>query len=572
MVGIFLFFFVGFLIIAGLVASASKTKSPTVETNSVLKLDLNYKIAEKSVNNPFANLDFGNMKPKKSMGLYEIGEALKKAAKDDKIKGIYMNMGVNPNGLATIEVLRGELKEFKKSGKFIYAYGEMVSQKAYYLATVADKIYLNPNGGMEVTGFGREIMYYKNAFEKLGIEVQDFHCGAFKSAIEPYLRDKMSDPNREQMMSIYGDVYHQFLTNIGADRKIDTATLSDIINNLKATLPQDAKDLKLIDETGYYDQVQTAMREKLGIAKKDELKTIDLSKYAATLDNSSDSKNKIAVLCADGTIVDGEGEDNEVGGERFAKAIEKLRKDDKVKAIVLRVNSPGGSALASDIMWRELVLAKKEKPLIISMGDLAASGGYYIACLGDRIFAQPYTITGSIGVFGLIPNAKKLLNDKLGITTDRVSITKHGALTIGTNPLDDEEKAMVQKSIEKTYREFKERVAEGRKKDTAYIQSIAQGHVYTGTQGLQIGLVDEIGTLDNAIAYAAKQANLKDYKIKLYPEEKSFKEQIAESFGDAKQDLVRAELGEEQYRIYKTMKSISKFYGIQMLMPMEFGN
>ena len=572
MVGIFLFFFVGFLIIAGLVASASKTKSPTVETNSVLKLDLNYKIAEKSVNNPFANLDFGNMKPKKSMGLYEIGEALKKAAKDDKIKGIYMNMGVNPNGLATIEVLRGELKEFKKSGKFIYAYGEMVSQKAYYLATVADKIYLNPNGGMEVTGFGREIMYYKNAFEKLGIEVQDFHCGAFKSAIEPYLRDKMSDPNREQMMSIYGDVYHQFLTNIGADRKIDTATLSDIINNLKATLPQDAKDLKLIDETGYYDQVQTAMREKLGIAKKDELKTIDLSKYAATLDNSSDSKNKIAVLCADGTIVDGEGEDNEVGGERFAKAIEKLRKDDKVKAIVLRVNSPGGSALASDIMWRELVLAKKEKPLIISMGDLAASGGYYIACLGDRIFAQPNTITGSIGVFGLIPNAKKLLNDKLGITTDRVSITKHGALTIGTNPLDDEEKAMVQKSIEKTYREFKERVAEGRKKDTAYIQSIAQGHVYTGTQGLQIGLVDEIGTLDNAIAYAAKQANLKDYKIKLYPEEKSFKEQIAESFGDAKQDLVRAELGEEQYRIYKTMKSISKFYGIQMLMPMEFGN
>ena len=571
MVGIFLFFFVGFLIIAGMVASASKTKSPSVESNTVLKLDLNYKIPEKSVSNPFASFDFNSMKSKKTMGLYEICETLKKAAKDDKIKGIYMEMGVNPNGLATLEVLRSQLKEFKKSGKFIYSYGEMVSQKGYYLATVADKIYLNPNGGLEILGFGREIMYYKNAFEKLGIEVQDFHCGAFKSAIEPFLREKMSEPNREQMTSIFGDVYHQFLTNIGADRKIDTATLSDIINNLKATLPQDAKELKLIDEAAYYDQVQTAMREKIGVAKKDELKSIDLAKYASTLDTKSDSKNKIAVLCADGEIKDGEGEEGEIGGERFARVIEKLRKDDKVKAIVLRINSPGGSALASDIMWRELVLAKKEKPLIISMGNLAASGGYYIACIGDRIFAEPNTITGSIGVFGLIPNAKKLLNDKLGITTDRVSITKHGALTIGTNPLDEEEKAMVQKSIEKIYREFKERVAEGRKKDTAYIQSIAQGHVYTGNQGLQIGLVDEIGGLDQAIAYAVKQANLKDYKIKLYPEEKTLKEQIAESFGDAKQDFVKAEIGEEQYRIYKTMKDLKQFYGIQMLMPMEFG-
>ena len=554
-----------------MVASASKTKSPSVESNTVLKLDLNYKIPEKSVSNPFASFDFNSMKSKKTMGLYEICETLKKAAKDDKIKGIYMEMGVNPNGLATLEVLRSQLKEFKKSGKFIYSYGEMVSQKGYYLATVADKIYLNPNGGLEILGFGREIMYYKNAFEKLGIEVQDFHCGAFKSAIEPFLREKMSEPNREQMTSIFGDVYHQFLTNIGADRKIDTATLSDIINNLKATLPQDAKELKLIDEAAYYDQVQTAMREKIGVAKKDELKSIDLAKYASTLDTKSDSKNKIAVLCADGEIKDGEGEEGEIGGERFARVIEKLRKDDKVKAIVLRINSPGGSALASDIMWRELVLAKKEKPLIISMGNLAASGGYYIACIGDRIFAEPNTITGSIGVFGLIPNAKKLLNDKLGITTDRVSITKHGALTIGTNPLDEEEKAMVQKSIEKIYREFKERVAEGRKKDTAYIQSIAQGHVYTGNQGLQIGLVDEIGGLDQAIAYAVKQANLKDYKIKLYPEEKTLKEQIAESFGDAKQDFVKAEIGEEQYRIYKTMKDLKQFYGIQMLMPMEFG-
>jgi protease-4 len=571
-VGIFLFFLIGFFILAGMVASATKEKTPTVESNSVLKLDINYHVPEQSVNNPFAAFDFGNMKPKKSLGLYDICEAIKKAAKDDKIKGIYIPLGVNTSGLATIEVIRNAIKDFKKSGKFVYAYGEIANQKSYYLATVADKIYLNPSGGMEIMGFGREIMYYKDALEKLGIEVQDFHCGAFKSAIEPYLRDHMSEPNREQLTSIYGDVYSHFLTNIGADRKIDTAQLSDIINNLKATLPSEAKALKMVDETYYYDQVEAAIKEKIGIAQKDDLHMVDISKYSGTVEKNEESSNKIAVLVADGEIVDGESKEGEVGGESFAKEVAKLRKDNKVKAIVLRINSPGGSALASDVMWRELILAKKEKPLIISMGDLAASGGYYIACMGDRIFAQPNTITGSIGVFGLIPNAKKLLNDKLGITTDQVSVTKHGALTIGTNPLDEEEKAMIQRSIDRTYREFKQHVADGRKQDTAYIESIAQGHVYTGNQGLKNHLVDEIGGLDDAIAYAAKQANLKDYKIKLYPQEKSFAEQIAEGLSEAKQDMVREEVGTEQYNMYKTMKALSSYSGVQMRMPMELGN
>ena len=569
MVGVFLFFVVIFLILLG-VASSSKGKVVTIESNSVLKLDVNYHVPEKSVNNPFAGLDITNMKSQKALGLYDICEAIKKAAKDDKIKGIYIPLGINTSGLATIEVLRDQLKEFKKSGKFVYAYGEYANQKSYYLASVADKIFLNPNGGMEIMGFGREIMYFKDAFEKLGIQVQDFHCGAFKSAIEPYLRDKMSDPNRAQLMSIYGDVYNQFLVNIGQDRKIDTAELNNIINNLKATLPADAKELKMVDETFYYDQVDSTVRTKLGIAKKDDVNWVDISKYSTTVTPNTESSNKIAVLVADGEIVDGEGKDGQIGGESFAKEVRKLRKDEKVKAIVLRINSPGGSALASDVMWRELVLAKKEKPLIISMGDRAASGGYYIACIGDRIFAQPNTITGSIGVFGLIPNAKKLLNEKLGVTTDRVSVTKHGAMTLGTNPLDAEEQAMIQRSIERTYREFKERVAAGRKRDTDYIESIAQGHVYTGQQGLSIGLVDEIGGLDKAIAYAAKQANLKDYKIKLFPPEKSFGEQLKESFGQTKQDWIKEEMGEEQYRIYKTIQSIRSYSGIQMRMPIEF--
>ncbi|MCW3127879.1 MAG: signal peptide peptidase SppA, type [Bacteroidetes bacterium] len=572
-VGMFLFFLIGIFILIGvakgLSKAASKGEMANVESNSVLKLNVNYKIPEKSEKSIGEQLGFGGGSDKESVGLYDICELLKKAAKDDKIKGIYIPMGLNPNGLATIEVLRNQLKEFKKSGKFVYAYGEYANQKSYYLCAVADKIYLNPNGGMEVMGFGREIMYYKGALEKLGVEVQDFHCGAFKSAIEPYLRDKMSEPNRQQLTSIYGDVYSQFLTNIGADRKIDTAQLSDIINNLKATLPKEAKELKMIDETAYYDEVETAMREKVGTKKKDDLKLVDIGKYAGVNEPAVHVTGNIAVLCADGEIVDGEGKDGQIGSKRFAKAVSELRKDDKVKAIVLRINSPGGSALASDVMWRELVLAKKEKPLIISFGDVAASGGYYIACLGDRIFAQPNTITGSIGVFGLIPNAKKLLNDKLGITTDKVSVTKHGAFALGTNPLDQEERAMVQKSIERTYREFKERVAEGRKKDTAYIESIAQGHVYTGQQGIQLGLVDEIGGLDQAIAYAAKQANIKEPKVTLYPEEKPWKDRLSESFGNMKQDMVKDEVGAEQYKMYQTLKTISNFYGVQMRMPME---
>ena len=364
MISVFLIFVLFFFLLVGITSVAvSKNKVKAIETNSVLKLDVNYHIPEKSVTNPFAAFDLSGKKPKRTLGLYDICEAIKHAAKDDKIKGIYIPLGINSSGLATIEVLRDQLKEFKKSGKFIYAYGEMANQKSYYLATVADKIFLNPNGGMEVMGFGREIMYYKGAFEKLGIEVQDFHCGAFKSAIEPYLRDKMSDPNRQQLTSIYGDVYSQMVTNIGKDRNIDTAELSDIINNLKATLPADAKALKMIDETYYFDQVEAAIKEKVGTAKKDDINWVDLAKYEDDNEKKMGSTNKIAVLVADGEIVDGEGKDGQIGGESFAKEVAKLRKDDNVKAIVLRINSPGGSALASDVMWRELILAKKEKPL-----------------------------------------------------------------------------------------------------------------------------------------------------------------------------------------------------------------
>ena len=577
--GIFLFIVISVLILIGIAASAGGDKKATVEANSVLKLDLNYKIPEITNDNPFAGLSIGNLKPNKAVGLTEIRECIKKAKTDENIKGIYLQLGYNENGLATLEAIRDALLDFKKGGKFVYGYGEVLSQKAYYLATASDKIFINPNGGMELKGFGREIMYYKGMFDKLGIEVQDFHCGAFKSAIEPFIRTNMSDPNRKQLMHIYGDVYEHFLSQIAKERKLDTATLNSIVNNLSAETPEKDKELKLIDDVVYYDQLMDKMKEKVGVDKKKDLEIVDLNKYATTLDKKTEG-SKIAVVYAEGEIVDGDGDEGQIGGTKFAKLISKLRKDEKIKAIVLRVNSPGGSALASDVMWRELALAKKEKPLIVSYGDVAASGGYYISCMGNRIFAQPNTITGSIGVFGLIPNAKKFLNEKLGITTDVVKITKHGVLGGITSPLDAEESAFAQRNVEKTYAEFKSRVAEGRSQivkkvgtanmDTAYIETIAQGRVWTGTQGIEIGLVDEIGGLDEAIAYAAKTANLKDFYTKAYPEEKNWQEKIAESFGDAKANWVKEELG-EQYEVYKTLQWVKETKGVQARMVYDLG-
>ncbi|HLP51498.1 MAG TPA: signal peptide peptidase SppA [Chitinophagales bacterium] len=579
--GLFLFCLLGFFLILGIAASAGSETKATVAANSVLKLDLNYDIPEKTNDNPFAGMSAFNPKfSKKAIGLTEIRECIAKAKTDDNIKGIYLDLGLNDNGLATLEVIRQSLADFRKSGKFVYAYGEVLTQKSYYLATAADQIYMNPNGGMELKGFGREIMYYKGLFDKLGIEVQDFHCGAFKSAIEPFVRTDMSEPNRQQLLNIYGDVYRQFIVNVAKERKLDTAEVNNIVNNLLAETPAKDKELKLIDDALYYDQVVDKLKEKVGIDKKKDLEFVELAKYATTIEKNLESGNKIAVVYAEGEIVDGEGKDGQIGGEDFSKLIRKLRTDEKIKAIVLRVNSPGGSALASDVMWRELVLAKKEKPLVVSFGDVAASGGYYMACMGDRIYAQPNTITGSIGVFGLLPNAKKMFNDKLGITFDEVEVTKHGVLGGITKPLDAEEAAFAQRNVEKTYREFKQRVADGRsavKKDvngvafdTAYVETIAQGRVWTGNQGISNGLVDEIGGLDEAIAYAAKKANLKDYRTKAYPEEKSFSEKIAESFGDAKANMVKEQLG-EQYEVYKTIEWLKKTKGVQARMVYDLG-
>ncbi len=411
-------------------------------------------------------------------------------------------------------------------------------------------------------------MFFKGSLDKLGIEAQIIKVGTYKSAVEPFILEKMSEPNRRQVTSFLGSMYDHFLTKISESRKISKPTLFSIADSAKVRDPKDAVAFKMVDGLLYKDQVLDELKSRTGIDKKKDVKSVSIEEYAAKGDkDNSTSSNRIAVIYANGEIISGEGNDNTMGSERISRAIRKARTDDKVKAVVIRVNSPGGSALASDVMWREVVLTKKVKPVIVSMGDVAASGGYYIACAADSIFAQPNTITGSIGVFGIIPNMQKFFNDKLGITFDGVKTGKYADLGDVSRPLTEDEKLIFQHEVNKTYNTFTKKVADGRKKSQAYIDSIGQGRVWSGTEALNNGLVDRLGDIDDAIASAAKKAKLSEYKIVSYPTQVDpFK-----SFFDNSADKVRIyfakkELG-DNFTYYEQLKSALSATGIQTRIP-----
>ena len=408
-----------------------------IKNNSVLTLDLSYTIKDKNGFTEFSALDLENL-PQEKAGLYSLVKAIEFAKTDDKIKGIYLPLSIMPNDYATIDLLRKTLKDFKTSGKFIIAYGEMFDQKSYYLATVADKIYANPEGYIELRGIGTRLTFYKKLLEeKLDAEVQVFKVGDFKSAVEPYILDKMSEDNRTQLEYLLGGIKEDFINNIAEDRGIDAVEFNEILNSLKGLDPDSCVKYGLLDGTRYYDEILVDLKERTGIEESEDVNTVDLNIYAITNAVSGKSKNKIAVVYAEGSIVDGKGDANSIGGATFSKQIRALRKDEEVNAIVIRINSPGGSALASEVMWREIELAKKVKPVVVSMGGVAASGGYYIACNSDRIFAEENTITGSIGVFGLVPNLESFLNNKVGVTFDDVLLNDHATSNGVTNKLDE---------------------------------------------------------------------------------------------------------------------------------------
>lgn len=560
-----------FAIIGSLKESVSMgdDKTYTAKDNSVLRLNLNGEIKERGVKNPFGELDLGPLMPQEAVGLNDIIANLKKAKNDKHIKGIYLEVSDPAAGFATIEEIRNALLDFKSSGKFIYAYSEVYSQKGYYLATAANKVFLNPQGGMELKGLSSQIMFYKNMLDKFNIEVQIFRHGKFKSAIEPFMLDKMSDANRAQIETYLGALWNQMTLGISKTRNVSEIELNTLANNLAVKKPEDAVNYKLIDDLKYEDEVFDIIKKQISIKEKEKINFVSLNKYLNAPDGHKLSKNKIAVIYAVGEINSGKGDENTIGSESIVKAIREARMDDNVKAIVFRVNSPGGSALASDVMWREVLLAKKTKPFIVSMGDVAASGGYYISCAADRIFALPNTITGSIGVFGMLPNAQKALAEKLGITIDTVNTNKHsdvGTILRGVTP---EEHEYVQQSVENIYDVFISKVADGRKMQKSQVDSIGQGRVWSGRDGLKINLVDELGGINEAIAYAVKQSKITDYKIWELPKQK---DPIEELLNNGKDEIetraFKTNLG-PQYIYIKQLKNVLKFKGIQARLPYE---
>jgi len=551
------------LIIFAIISSASSDKTVDVEPNSILHIAFTQPITERTPDNPLAGLSFLGLDGKKDIGLNDILANIKKAKTDENIKGIFLDESYMESGEATTEEVRNALIDFKKSGKFIIAYAEVYTQGFYYLASVADKVYINPKGIFEFHGFSSQITFFKGALDKLGIEAQIIKVGTYKSAVEPYFLTKMSDANRLQVTSYLGSLYDFYLTGISNSRHINKDSLFNYANEMRIQFPEDAMKYKLVDGLKYKDEVLDELKDRTGVEHKKDLESVELADYTdAKKDEDDDkggsSKNRIAIVYASGEITGGEGDDNTIGSERISQALRKVRLDDKVKAVVLRVNSPGGSSLASDVIWREVMLTKQVKPIIVSMGDVAASGGYYISCAADSIFAEPNTITGSIGIFAILPNMQKLFNDKLGITFDGVTTGKYADLGDISKPLTPEEKAILQNQVNHGYDDFTKAVAAGRHKTQAYINSIGQGRVWTGAQAIKIGLVDRLGNINDAIACAAKKANLKHYKLVDYPEQKSNLDKVSSLLNaEVKTRVLKSELG-ENYIYYQQIKGMTQ--------------
>ncbi|CAM1357295.1 signal peptide peptidase SppA [Tenacibaculum halocynthiae] len=563
-ISIFLIF-IFFIFIASLMGSPDEI---IVKPNSVLKLDLTTSIKDYAPKdtNPLAEiLELNDQK----LALNKILNAIDNAKTDANIKGINIRTVYVNAGIAQTQAIRNKIEEFKKSGKFVYAYNDFFDQKSYYLSSVADSVFVNPVGMVDFKGLSTEILYYKDFEDKYGVKMEVIRHGKYKSAVEPYLTNKMSEANREQTVSFLKSIWSEMTEGISRSRKISVEKLNEIADNSNGRNADLAKESNLIDAVIYEDEY----KDKLKSIVASKVNTISIQDYIKSGKGrkSSLAKNKIAVIYAQGQIMYGEGNEDIIGQGIINKAIKKARKDKSVKAIVLRVNSPGGSALASELIWRELELTKKEKPLVVSMGNLAASGGYYIACNADKIIAEPTTITGSIGVFGMIPNISKL-TDKLGINAEQVSTNSSANYSV-FEPIDEKFYKVTKEGVEQIYNVFVTRVANGRGLKFDEVDKIAQGRVWTGKQALENGLIDALGSLDDAIEMAASIANVDDYRVRNYP---NYKKDIKESFKFSpfaklsKEELLKEALGEENYRLYDNINQIKNIKGIQARIPFIF--
>jgi protease-4 len=572
LLALIIFSIVAFFVCVGLLSAAVTSDKPVIAEKGVLVIELGKNFPEQNSQSFQKVLNEGGLNNVPS--LYDVIRMIRHAKTDTNIKGIYLDASSNANGFAASEEIRAVLEDFKNSGKFIVAYGDVISERAYYIANVADKVYANPEGGLEWKGYSMTMVFLKGLLDKLEIEPQIFYAGQYKSATEPFRTTEMSAANREQMNALLNDLYAKLLITTSKRTNTDTASLHALANAGTIQTTEDAVKYKLLNGAKYDDEVKDEIRQWLKLSKSEKLNFVSLDKYKEGSDwKTGSGTHRIAVIYAAGDIIGGGSTENGfIASETMRDLINKARNDNNVKAIVFRVNSPGGSALASEVIWREIMLAKKQKPVVVSMGDYAASGGYYIACAGDSIYTDASTLTGSIGVFSIIPNMKNFFRNKLGVTFDGVKTGQYADMMTSDRPLTDTEKRMITNQTILTYATFKKRVAEGRKKDTAYVESIAQGRVWTGKKAVEIGLADKVGTLNDAIACAARMAKLKEWRLKEYPEQKSLFQQLfgTDSKKEVKQQAIKEEIGEEQYKTFLMFKRIQQMVGsAQTRLPFE---
>lgn len=568
-------------VVVGMIVGATKsvTEEPatTVNANSVLVIDVNKTIYERSESNSLAALSDGSSF---TPGLFDIVRTIDFARNDNQIKGILLKVEGSPSGWATMQQLRDALERFKESRKFIFAYGEGITQKSYYIANVADAVYLNPVGGFELKGLASQIPFFKGTLEKLEIKPEIFYAGQFKSATEPFRADKISEPNKVQIQAYQNDIWNTFLKTVVVKTGMDSNAIHNWATMGAIQFPTDALDKKLIDGILYWDEVESKILAKLGKKDNEKINYINMDEYASyARSRRKIDNNKIAVLYAEGDIVDGEAmADRQIASKNLVEEIRKIKKNDKVKAVVLRINSGGGSALASEVILRELKLLQKKKPLIVSMGDVAASGGYYISCMADSIFAMPTTLTGSIGVFTILFNTENLLKNKLGVTFDEVKNSEFADFPSFTRPMSATEAQKMQAGVDTIYETFKSRVAAGRRMSVTAVDSIAQGRVWTGEDAKVIGLVDELGDLNRALLSAARLAKVTDYQIVTYPEPIDEFQSMLRRFKKAgtSESVTKAMLEKELEGAYQWLKSIKNLYRMngkaQMALPWQLIN
>ncbi len=559
LLALIIFSLIGIVLLVSIAASFSDEEQKLTATNSVLVIDLAENFEEQTKSDPFSEIM--RQKNGKSPSLTQLIGLIQNAKKDTAIKGIYIKCAQNPNGYASSEEIRTALLDFRKSNKFIIAYGETISQKGYWIANVANQIYTHPQGGLEFSGFSYETLFLKGLLDKLEIKPQVFYAGKFKSATEPFRYAQMSEENKLQTSVWLNALYTSFIQGVSDTRGIEVNALKEMSNQGKIQSANDALENNLVDGLLYDDQVKKLIAKKIRVSKSEEISFVTINDYLATVALRGSGDGKIAIIYADGDIEMGKGSDA-ITSDVYRTLIEEIKNDESIDAVVLRVNSPGGSALASDIIWREIELLKKEKPVVVSMGNYAASGGYYIACGADSILADANTITGSIGVFSVIPNIEGFMKNKIGITFDRVKTSQYADAPSSTRTMNATEQRFMQSGVDSVYHTFTSRVAKGRKKTIEYIDSIAQGRVWIGVDAVKVGLVDKIGNLNDALATAARMAKLKGYSTKSYPESKSFIEELITGYEDnIKTKAIKEEIGEAQWQVLQQVKTVKQIMG-----------